>query len=186
MGGRGGSSGLSAQKSQSGEPFAYIKQGGKTTAFVTRDGDEYKFSKAVPTDGKRIDTASAEYKAALRDYNIKAQFHENGKVTVLKGGLFNRKKEFSSVDSFVSESNRRIDSLVERSRAEQRRYKQGRLTQLEAENIKSTVQKKTVSDAANWAKKMIVNNMRSARIRAEAGEDMKRRLAEMVRKKRRK
>ena len=96
---------------------------------LTNDGD-YIYSRAIPNfNDIRIDTNSSEYKRALRDFNVKAQFNADGSVSVANGGLFSRKQKFKNTSDFQKEADKRIDSRINYWKAVESRVKSGKLTQ---------------------------------------------------------
>lgn len=147
---------------------------------LTNNGD-YIYSRAIPNfNDIRIDTNSSEYKRALRDFNVKAQFNADGTVSVANGGLFSRKQKFNNTSDFQKEVNKRIDSRVDYWKSEEKRVKSGKLTQIEAENIKSTIKNKSKSMAIKDINKSFKEQIAQARTYSEAGEDMKRRLSNAI------
>lgn len=143
---------------------------------VNSDG-EYIYSRPIPnfTEAK-IDTASSEYRRALQDYNIKAKFNNDGTITVTSGGLFSRKQSFKTAEDFQKEANNRINSRKDYWDRQEQRIKSGRLTQLEAESIKTTVRNNTKSMAIKNINKDFRDRITEARMYSQAAEDMKRRL----------
>ena len=187
MGGRGGSSGFSGGSGATIQgtdfvsfPPTPLNKQGERVVTLTDDGD-YIYSRAIPNfSDTTIDTNSLEYKRALRDYNVKAQFNADGSVTVAKGGLFSRKQKFKSINDFQNEADKRIDTQVNRWKSEENRVKSGRLTQLEAEKIRLTVRNNTPSMALKDIHKGFKEQIATSRTYVKAGEDMKRRLKRVI------
>lgn len=147
---------------------------------LTNDGD-YFYSRAIPNfNDIRIDTNSSEYKRALRDFNVKAQFNADGSISVANGGLFSRKQKFKNTSDFQKEVDKRIDSRINYWKSEENRVKSGKLTQIEAESIKSTVRNKSKSMAIKDINNAFKEQITQARTYSEAGEDMKRRLSNAI------
>lgn len=147
---------------------------------LTNDGD-YIYSRTIPNfNDTRIDTNSSEYKRALREFNIKAQFNADGSVSVANGGLFSRKQKFKNTSDFQKEANKRIDSRINYWKSEESRVKSGKLTQIEAESIKSTVRNKSKSMAIKDINNAFKEQITQARTYSAAGEDMKRRLSNAI------
>lgn len=151
---------------------------------VAKDADGryiYKVGFEKPTAA--IDKNSTEYKRALRDYNVKAQFNSDGSVTVAKGGMYSKKRKFGSVDAFQKETNSRIDRAVEYYRQQEQATSQGRISQIQAESLKSSLRSAaSYHSALQQFGKEMTRDMQSSRIQQEAGKDMKSRLAEVCRK----
>lgn len=188
MGSRGGSSGSKGGGGGSaiqGKDFASfpptpLNKQGERVVTLTDDGD-YIYSRAIPNfSDTTIDTNSLEYKRALRDYNVKAQFNADGSVSVAKGGLFSRKQKFKNINDFQNEADKRIDTQVNRWKSEENRVKSGRLTQIEAESIRLTVRNNTPSMAIKNINKGFKEQITTSRTYAKAGEDMKRRLKRVI------
>lgn len=181
IGGGGGSGGATIQGKDfvSFPPTALNKQGERVVT-LTDDGS-YIYSRPIPNfSNSTIDTNSPEYKRALRDYNVKAQFYADGSVSVSKGGLFSRKQKFKNINDFQNEANKRIDNQVNRWKSEENRVKSGRLTQIEAENIRLTVRNKSSAIALKDIHKGFKEQITTSRTYIKAGEDMKRRLKRAI------
>lgn len=149
---------------------------------LTENGD-YIYTRAIPNfDDTKIDTNSAEYKRAIRDFNVKAQFNSDGTVSVGNGGLYSRKQKFKNSNDFQTETNKRIDNRLKYWETEESRVKSGRLTQLEAENIKSAVKGKSKSMAIKEINNNFKEQITETRTYIAAGEDMKRRLSTAISK----
>ena len=187
MSGRGGFSGLKGGGGGAiqGEDFVSfpptpLNKQGERVVTLTDDGS-YIYSRAMPNfSDTTIDTNSLEYKRALRDYNVKAQFNADGSVYVTKGGLFSRKQKFKNINDFQNEANKRIDTQVNRWKSEESRVKSGRLTQIEAEHIRLTVRNNTPSMAIKNINKGFKEQITTSRTHIKAGEDMKRRLKRAI------
>lgn len=149
---------------------------------LAENGD-YIYSRKIPNfDDVKIDTSSAEYKRALRDFNVKAQFNADGSVSVASGGLFSRKQKFKNTGDFQKETYKRIDNNISYWKSEENRVKSGKLTQLEAENIKSTVKGKSKSMAIKEINNGFKEQITQAKTYTAAGDDMKRRLSVAISK----
>lgn len=149
---------------------------------LTENGD-YIYSRKIPNfDDVKIDTSSAEYKRALRDFNVKAQFNADGSVSVASGGLFSQKQKFKNTGDFQKETYKRIDNNISYWKSEENRVKSGKLTQLEAENIKSTVKGKSKSMAIKEINNGFKEQIAQAKTYTAAGDDMKRRLSVAINK----
>ena len=144
---------------------------------VTKHDGKYLFKGYVSDYTKKIDTESNEYKRELREFNVKASFTTNGGVQVKAGPLYSRAKKFKDIDSFERETNRRIDSIVNYANETARKRLAGEITQIHALNIESYMKNHTKSDGYKKARGLLEDEIRDARIKAAAGEDMKRRLA---------
>lgn len=147
---------------------------------VTINDGEYRYQSYIPTYDKKIDTSDPEYKRALRGNNIKVKFTANGEAVVTKGGLFSKGRTFKTIDAFQQEANRRLDAQAERGKSEFSRIQSGRMTQIEAENLKSYAKEHVIGDTKGHYEKQAVSAMKAARIQQEAALDMKRRLATVV------
>ncbi|MBP5717720.1 MAG: hypothetical protein J6X53_01915 [Abditibacteriota bacterium] len=147
---------------------------------VTINDGEYRYQSYIPTYDKKIDTSDPEYKRALRGNNIKVKFTANGEAVVTKGGLFSKGRTFKTIDAFQQEANRRLDAQAERGKSEFSRIQSGRMTQIEAENLKSYATEHVIGDTKGHYEKQAVSAMKAARIQQEAALDMKRRLATVV------
>lgn len=172
----GGSDGSGGSDFASFSPTAL--NGSRERVITLTNGGDYFYSRAIPNfNDIRIDTNSSEYKRALRDFNVKAQFNADGSVSVANGGLFSRKQKFKNTSDFQKEANKRIDSRVNYWKSEENRVKSGKLTQIEAESIKSTIKNKSKSMAIKDINKSFKEQITQARTYSEAGEDIKRRLS---------
>lgn len=179
--GGGGSGGATIQGTDfvSFPPTSLTKQ--RQRVITLTDDGNYIYSRAIPNFSEsKIDTNSREYKRALRDFNVKAQFNADGSVSVANGGLFSRKQKFKNINDFQKEANKRIDNQVNRWKSEENRVKSGRLTQIEAENIRLTVRNNTPSMAIKAIHKGFEEQITISKTYIKAGEDMKRRLDRVV------
>lgn len=159
-------------------PTAGNKNGERVVTMTAND--EYQYSRQIPSFDSKIDTSSQDYRRALSDYNVKAKFNENGTVSVSSGGLFSRKQTFNSIDSFHKEANSRIDKQKKYWDEQESRIKSGKLTQIEAENIKTTVRNNSKSMAIKKINDGFKERIMEARTYSQAGTDMKQRLSNAV------
>lgn len=200
MGGRGSSSGKgksggsantpNIQAMSQGEesyvklPPTWLNKDGQTVVAKTADG-EYVYKVGFDKTDYRIDTDSSEYKKALQGYNIKASFKADGSVSVAKGGLFSKKRTFKTIDAFEKEANKKLDAYKAYYDRDTRLTKSGRITQLQAENLKSLI----YNDTPNALKRFndsLKTSLMSSRTRSVAAQDMKERLSVAVRNARKK
>ena len=178
-GSAGGGSAIQGTDFASFPPTA-LNGSGERVVTLTNDGD-YIYSRSIPSvSDTRIDTNSADYKRALRDFNVKAQFNADGSVQVSNGGLFSRKQKFKTTSDFQKEANKRIDNRIDYWKSEESRIKSGRLTQIEAENIKSKVRNESKSMAIKDINNSFKQQIAQARTYSAAGDDMKRRLSAAI------
>lgn len=173
--------------SQSGSDFISFAptalNKGKERVVTLADNGDYIYSRSIPSfDDINVDTNSQGYKRALRDYNIKAKFNENGTVTVTSGGLYSRKQTFKNTDAFSDDATKRIDNLKSYWSGQEQRIRSGVLTQLEAESIKSTVIKSSKSMAIKSINSGFKERISSAMNYTAAADDMKRRLNNAISK----
>lgn len=149
---------------------------------VTNGSGEYIYKGGFDKSDKAIDTGSAEYKRALRDYNIKAAFNADGSVSVTKGGLYSQKRTFKTIDAFQADANKRIDNLVAYHDRQAENTRRGVISQLQAENFKPIVRNNISSMAIKEMSKQLENDLLTARTNAAAGRDMKARLSNAIEK----
>lgn len=157
-------------------PSALYKDG---QIIVTKDADGgYIYKVGGEKSTGAIDKNSTEYKRALRDYNVKAQFNADGSVTVTKGGLYNQKRKFKSVDAFQKETETRIDKYIDYYKKQEQATSQGRISQIQAENLKSSLKNSaSYHSPLQQFGKSLTKDMESSRIQQTAAQDMKTRLA---------
>lgn len=141
-------------------------------AIITRTSDDrYRYLGFVPNyDSIQIDKNSADYRRAERDFNIKAKITANGEVVVSAAGLYPRKKTYKSVDDFKKDAMKRISSRSEHNDAELRALKDGYVSQIQAENWKTLLAKKTPSDALKQMQKDIKEDMKYLKERQKAAD----------------
>ena len=157
-------------------PSALYKDG---QIIVAKDADgRYIYKVGFEKSTGAIDKNSTEYKRALRDYNVKAQFNADGSVTVTKGGLYSQKRKFKSVDAFQKETETRIDKYIDYYKKQEQATSQGRISQIQAENLKSSLKNSaSYHSPLQQFGKSLTKDMESSRIQQTAAQDMKTRLA---------
>lgn len=174
FGGRGAKSG----RKTSGNGRNTSKDYSNVGKFLTgNDSDGYLYKGNIPETyfNKAIDTQSTDYKMALRENNVKYQVHTNGSVTVTKGGLYERKRTFKSENDFRNETNKRIDANIAFEEKQMNATKNGRMSQIEADNVKTVFKNNPVSQAAKIIEKERGEDIYRNRTRIAAAESMKRR-----------
>ena len=133
--------------------------------------DRYRYLGFVPNyDSIQIDKNSSNYRRAERDFNIKAKITANGEVVVSAAGLYQRKKTYKSVNDFKKDAMKRVNSRSEYNDAELRALKDGYVSQIQAENWKSLLTKKTQSDALKQMQKDIKEDMKYLKERQKAAD----------------
>lgn len=117
----------------------------------TTDG-RYLYKGFIPSPNSiKVDKNSAEYKRAVREYNIKASFKADGSVEVQKGGLFSRKKSFKSVDAFENECNSRLDKSIKYYQDSLDRRAKGEMSEIEAINFRTKIARTSSSATSRRA-----------------------------------
>lgn len=117
---------------------------------VTKHGDEYHYERTMPVqdvDDATLDYESADYKQALREFNARVSLRKDGSIEAKAGPLFPRTRVFKTPEAFAAEAEKRIQVIRRRYEQEAERLKAGRLTQIEAESIKTTARKMSKSMA---------------------------------------
>lgn len=128
----------------------------------------------------QVDRNSPEYKQTQRDYNMKWTVHKDGSVTVQKGGLYPREKKYKTQKEFRRDVEKRIDS---RSRYDDTAFNNkvhGKLTQIEAENLKTIARNNSKSQALKKMNAYMKDAVTSATIRYRAIQDVKTRFRELT------
>ena len=151
----------------------------KRPILVENDG-KYQLKIAIPESAKKIDTQSSEYKRALREYNVRAAFNNDGSVQVKNGGLYSRSKKFKDINAFEKDVNEKIDSLTNYYNKVANNRQEGYIPQVQVDSIKNIVRSNPSGQAIGGIQKMISSEIMSYRIQAAAGEDMKRRLKFLI------
>lgn len=174
--GGGGGGGLSkGEEAYVSLPPNSLNRNGQVIVAKTSD-DRYIYKGGFDKNDYRVDKNSAEYKRALRDYNVNAKFHSDGSVTVTKGGLYNRKKNFKSVDDFHKESEKRLNESINYNKIKVADTKKGYIPQIQAENIKSIVRNNSTAQAMQKIGKEMQESINYSNVRIAAAQDMKQRL----------
>lgn len=185
MGGRGSSGGARASDRLGPGEEAYVKmpptalyKDGKTVVVKTEDG-HYIYKGGFDKSDRAVDTQSAEYRRDLQSYNVHAKFNADGSVTVTKGGLFDRKRNFSTIDAFQKEANSRLDKSIAYHKQQEQLTKNGRISQIAAENLRTSVRNDTANALRKFGQYMS-DSAHSSRTNAAAAQDMKARLDKVV------
>lgn len=188
--GRGSSGSKASDSKKGGGSSPSLKQteisfasfsNGEAVVAVNSNGD-YRYVRALPNPDTNIDTSSAEYKRALSDYNVKAQFNSDGSVAVKKGGLYSRKTTFKSVDEFQRETNSRIDKQIKYYDGRKSSLLSGNISQIEAENFKHILQTNSSAQALRKINTSLKESITSYNTFIKAGADMKLRLDVLINK----
>lgn len=115
--------------------------------WIVEKNGQYKWVHAnlLPDDGviAPVDKSSDLYRQQLSTLNIKAGINKSGQLVVQGKGLYSRKKTFKSVDDFEKDAKKRLESAKLYYNGGLQSIKDGVLSQLEAENMKSILQKKS-------------------------------------------
>ena len=90
--------------------------------------------------------------------------------TLPAAGLYQRKKTYKSVDDFKKDAMKRVNSRSEYNDAELRALKDGYVSQIQAENWKTLLTKKTPSDALKQMQKDIKEDMKYLKERQKAAD----------------
>lgn len=207
MGGRGSSSGKAGKGSGTSKagkvrnekvvlgegeiPFATFTpstqtpEGSSSNLIVVKNKDgQYIFKGYIPPASTiKIDQTSPEYQRTLRDYNVHAIFNSDGTVDVTKGGLFTKKRKFKSIDAFEKEVSTRLDGSAKFWQSSIDRIEQGIITQLDAEHIKSTINRQKMYATATTRKQFgteISKSMKYPKMRVTAAQQMKARISVVV------
>ena len=144
---------------------------------VGNDSSGYQYTGYIPETyfNKQVDTQSNDYKRALRENNVKYQIHSDGSVTVVKGGLYDRKRTFKSEKDFRNETNKRIDANIAFEKKQMDATKSGLMPQIAADYVKTVFNNNPVSQATKIIEKERGDNIYRNRTRIAAAESMKRR-----------
>ncbi len=126
------------------------------------------------------DKQTAEWRQGLRDNNVIAQFHADGSVSVKKGGMFTRARNFRTIDDFSKEVNGKIDSYVNHYKQQENRRRSGYISQIAAENLKTELKSKETGMALRSFGKQMKSEIHSAKVQATAAQDMKARVNRVI------
>lgn len=140
---------------------------------VTKHGDEYRYERSMPVqdvDDATIDRGSDDWKQALREFNARVSLRADGSIEAKAGPLFPRSRVFKTPEAFAAEAEKRIRTIRTRYERDRERLKAGRLTQLEAESIKSKARNKSRSMAASAINRQLREAAMSARMGVEAAD----------------
>jgi len=159
-------------------PKTASNKSGKIVVVRTADGN-YIYRGPLPSSGRKVDVSSPEYKSALREYNIHVKFNGDGSVSITKGGLYDRKRTFASVESFQKDANARLDKIVSYYNQQESLTRKGRISQISAENLKSSVRNDTPNALKKFSKHLEEDAHRS-RVMSTAAKDMKNRLSAVI------
>lgn len=180
-GGKAGAGGGSSASSRlrNGEsafvsfPPTALNPDGEAIIAKTSDGG-YRYMGHIPNyDYIRIDSDSADYKQAQREYNVKASMTADGQITVQNAGLYNRKKTFKDAEAFRKDVIKRIDSRSQFDKDELDSLKKGRISQIQAEYYRGVVKKNSSSMAIKKMNEGIRNNMQATKERLTVAERAK-------------
>ena len=161
-------------------PPTPLKPEGEAIIAKTADGG-YRYMGNIPAwDSISTDSGSDEYKQALRDYNVKARFYPDGHVEVVKGGLYDRAKNYKNTNEFRDDVTKRIDSRSEYDKRERDSIEQGRISQIKAEYYRGVVRKNSSSMAIKQMNEGIRSDMKSIKTRLEVAEKAKRKLNQVI------
>lgn len=156
------------------EGKTWLNPEGKPVVTKNKKG-EYIYLPYFKKSDKKFDKESNEYKRSLKEYNIKAGVHKDGRVTVTKGGIYSRKQTFKSADAFKKDANKKLDKQIKYNEHMMNKLKNGVLTygDLDVSSIKSAIRNKTNLKDIN---KSLSERYEYHRMQVEAAKDMKRRL----------
>lgn len=180
----GGGSGTTLQKGETAflkTKSNWLNKDGEVVIAQNSDGD-YIFKRYFNKETPKVDTDSSEYKQALQQYNVKASFKTDGSVVVTKGGLYQRKATFKSKEAFMKETESRIDKRKSLYQSQLDYAKSGKISQLKAENFKSTLRNNEQSTALKSMKRSMEDSLKTYATNIAAGDDMKQRLRSAVSK----
>lgn len=207
MGGRGSSSGKAGKGSGTSKagkvrnekvvlgegetPFATfipsteVPEGDIFNIAVVKNKDgQYIFKGYIPPASTiKIDQTSQEYQKTLRDYNVHAKFNSDGTVDVTKGGLFTKKRKFKSIDAFEKEATAKLDGSAAFWQKHIDITEKGIISQLDAEHIKSTINRQKMYATATTRKQFgteISKSMKYPKMRVTAAQQMKARISVVV------
>ena len=141
----------------------------------------YKMVDGTYSFNGRIDESSSEYKTALQSDNVKAKFMTDGTIEVTKGGLFNRKAKFKSVDAFQKEVNKRLDGKIDYYNKSAESVKNGYLPfgELSADKYKNLFKTRTTTDARREIRNDLEKTVKTYKTNSAAAQDMKSRLSKL-------
>lgn len=174
------------QGAENGRPFVSFppsKLHPEGEPVVTERGGEYHYERPVPdVSDVSLDFNSDDYKAAMREFNARVSLQEDGSITAKAGPLFPRARTFKTPEAFRDEVEKRIITIRRRYEQEAERLKAGRLTQLEAENIKTQARKMSKSMAVSRINRDLRERALSYRYSMEAADAALARLETVVRR----
>lgn len=182
MGKRGSSSGFSGQTpgatetrgAEAGTPFVSFPPSQlhpEGEPVVTERAGEYHYERPVPdVSDVSLDFNSNDYKQALREFNVRVVLQRDGSIKANAGPLFPRARTFKTPEAFQAEVEKRIKVVRRRYEQEAERLKAGRLTQLEAESIKTHVRKMSKSMAVTRINRELRERALSYRYSMEAAD----------------
>lgn len=152
--------------------------------WIVEKNGQYKWVHAnlLPDDGviAPVDKSSDLYRQQLSTLNIKAGINKSGQLVVQGKGLYSRKKTFKSVDDFEKDAKKRLESAKLYYNGGLQSIKDGVLSQLEAENMKSILQKNPSAQALGLIRKEVRQTQKSLEYGLAAANDMTERLSRMV------
>lgn len=151
-------------------------------SIIARSADgRYRYLGNIPNyDDIRVDTESSDYKQAQRDYNVTVRFYPDGKVKVIKGGLYDRDKTYKSAEDFRKDVSKRIESRASYDKQELSSYQKGYLSQIEAEYYRGIVKKNSSAQAVKKLNEAVKGNMSTAKTRLEVADKAKRRINQVI------
>lgn len=118
----------------------------------------------------------------MSDFNVKAQYNSDGTVTVVKGGLYQKKRTFKTENAFKKETDKKLSAYESYYSNSADRTKKGYISQLQAEVLKGELQNRTQSDALKSFGKKLNQSINSDKTKVEAIQDMRERLKFMSNK----
>ena len=149
---------------------------------ISKDDDgSYRYLGRVPNwTEMRVDKDSPEYKNRLKEYNINLTRHSDGSITVQKGGLYERQKNYKSKKEFLKDAEKRMNSRSYYDDIAFNSKVNGRLSQIEAELYKRIINTSTKSDALKKMNRHFKDSLHSALVRYQAGQDAKAKLKQLA------
>lgn len=157
---------------------AYVSRPENNEPLIAVDSEgRYRYLYGFIQDHEPVDKNSAEYRRALSDYNVKVKFNSDGSVTVAKGGIYNKKRQFNSIDTFQKETNTKIDKYIDYYKKQEQSSRNGYTTQIEAEALKSNLRETTYHTAIDNFTKGLRKEQHQNKIEYTAAQDMKSRLS---------
>ena len=157
-----------------------LRPDGEPIIAKTADGG-YRYMGNVPDwDRIRVDSESDDYKQAQRDFNVTVRMDTDGKITVKKGGLYDRDKSYKDAEAFRTDVKKRIDARSSFDKREKDSLTQGRISQIEAEYYRGIVRKNSSSMAVKKITEGMQNNMQTVKTRLEVAEKAKRKADQAI------